>query len=53
MEEHIINFNQEMGDVKVDLAKVRTDVSWLKRNYWIIATASIGGLIAALINIAL
>ena len=37
--------------IQTDLAKVGTDVDWLKRFFWIIATASIGGLIAALINL--
>jgi len=35
------------------LTKVGTDVDWLKRFFWIIATASVGGLITALINLLL
>jgi hypothetical protein len=34
-----------------NLTKVGTDVDWLKRFFWVIATASIGGLIAAIINL--
>ena len=34
-----------------DVTKVSTDVDWLKRFFWIIATASVGGLIGALINL--
>ena len=34
-----------------DITKVSTDVDWLKRFFWIIATASVGGLIGALINL--
>lgn len=37
--------------LKTEITKVGTDVDWLKRFFWIIATASIGGLIAALINL--
>lgn len=37
--------------LQTDLTKVGTDVDWLKRFFWVIATASIGGLIAALINL--
>ena len=33
------------------LENIKTDVSWLKKFFWIIATASIGGLIAAIFNI--
>ena len=39
--------------IQTDLSKVSTDVDWLKRFFWIIATASIGGLVAALINLLL
>jgi len=41
---HISKTNEEMGHIK-------TDVSWIKRFFWIVATASIGGLIGALINL--
>ncbi|MEN9558394.1 MAG: hypothetical protein RL141_763 [Candidatus Parcubacteria bacterium] len=39
--------------IQTDLTKVSTDVDWLKRFFWIIATASIGGLVAAVINLLL
>ncbi len=39
--------------MQTDLTKVSTDVDWLKRFFWVIATASIGGLIAAIINLLL
>lgn len=41
---HIARANEE-------LAVVKTDVSWLKRHYWIVVTASVGALIGALINL--
>jgi len=41
---HISTTNEEMGYIK-------TDVGWIKRFFWIVATASIGGLIGALINL--
>ena len=37
--------------LQADVTKVGTDVDWLKRFFWILATASVGGLIAALINL--
>ena len=37
--------------IQTKIMKVVTDVDWLKRFFWIIATASIGGLVAALINL--
>lgn len=39
--------------IQTDLTKVGTDVDWLKRFFWLVATASIGGLIAAVINLLL
>ncbi len=39
--------------LQTDVTKVSNDVDWLKRFFWVIATASIGGLIAALINLLL
>ena len=41
---HIAKTNEEMGIVC-------TDTAWLKRFFWIIATASIGGMIAAIFNV--
>lgn len=43
---HISKTNEEMG-------KVCTDTAWLKRFFWIIATASISGMIAAVVNVIL
>ena len=37
--------------IEVNLAKVTNDVSWLTKYHWIIATASIGALIAGIINL--
>jgi len=37
--------------IQTNLTKVGTDVDWLKRFFWILATASVGGLITALINL--
>ena len=42
--DHIAKTNEELGQIK-------TDTEWLKRFFWIVATASIGGLIGALINL--
>ena len=51
IEKNTKTINEEMGDIRISLAKVRTDVHWLKKNYFIIATASVGALIGALINL--
>lgn len=45
--------DNHLAHMQTDLTKVSTDVDWLKRFFWVIATASIGGLIAAIINLLL
>ena len=50
IKEHLKVLNKETGDIKVNMAKIKTDLDWLKRFFWIIATASIGTLIAILIK---
>ena len=47
---HIETLNDEMGDIKINMAKIKTDLDWLKRFFWIVATASIASLIAQLIK---
>jgi hypothetical protein len=45
--------DNHLTHIQTELTKVGTDVDWLKRFFWVIATASIGGLIAAIINLLL
>ena len=43
--------NGEMGEIKICLEEVKTNVKWLMKSYWVVATAAIGGLIAGLLNL--
>jgi len=43
----------DVSALKTTLVQVTTDVAWLKKTYWIIAGASIGGLIAGMLNLVL
>ncbi len=43
--------NNHLPHIDQKLTRVGTDVDWLKRFFWIVATASVGGLIAALLNL--
>ena len=43
--------NEEMGAVKIDLATVKTDVAWIKKFFWIVATSAIGSLGTGLLNL--
>jgi len=51
VEKHIETTNKEMGDIKIEVEGVRKDVGWLKKFFFIIATSSIGSLIATLFNL--
>ena len=51
------NYNHEIGEVrdsiaivKQDVAQVKTNVDWLMRSYWVVATASIGALITTIVT---
>jgi len=48
--EHIDTINKEMSEIEREMSEIKTDVSWLKRFFWIIATASVASLIAQLIK---
>jgi len=50
IKEHIKIINDELGYVKNKMTEIKTDVAWLKKFFWIIATASIASLIAQLIK---
>jgi len=43
--------NKEMGKIKEDIGAIKTDLDWLKKSYWVIAGASISGLIAGVLNL--
>jgi len=40
-----------LSHLEAKMEKVVTDVSWLKKFFWIIATASIGGFLSGIINL--
>ena len=50
IEGHIKIINNELGNVKVDLAIVKTDVKWLKKYFWVVVSSSVGALVVGLIN---
>ena len=46
IKEHLGVLNKEQGMMK-------TDVSWLKKFFWIVASASVGSLIVGIFNVLL
>ncbi len=45
--------DNHLPHIQTELTKVGTDVDWVKRFFWIVVTASVGGLITATINLLL
>lgn len=39
-----------LAHIQVDMALMKTDVSWLKNYHWITITASVGAVITGIIN---
>jgi len=48
---HIKILNEEMGGLEKAQIEMKTDLKWIKKTYWVIFTASIGALIAGIINL--
>jgi len=59
MKEEIENIKLDIKDIKenhlahieTSMAEVKTNQDWIMRFFWIVATASIGGLITGIINL--
>lgn len=45
--------DNHLSHIENKIIQIGTDTDWLKRFFWIVATASVGGLIAAILNLIL
>jgi len=50
-ENHLAHMQDSLNNMRIDITKVTGDVAWLVRFFWVIATASVGGLITGVINL--
>ena len=50
-ENHLAHMQDSLGNMRVDMATVSKDVAWLVKFFWVIATASVGGLVTSVINL--
>ena len=48
---HLAHVQKDMAEQSVNITKVTTNVDWLLRYHWIVATAAIGALIAGVVNL--
>ena len=53
MDNHLAHLHEEITTLRIDVGSLKTDMTWLKKTYWIVASASIGGLGAAVIPLIL
>jgi len=51
IEQSIKTINGEMGRLQIDLVEVKVNVCWLKKFFFIVATASLGSLIGVIVNL--
>ena len=45
LERHADKANSEMGKIQIHIEGIKTDISWIKRAFWIIATGVATGII--------
>ncbi|MFZ2152296.1 MAG: hypothetical protein WAV09_04270 [Minisyncoccia bacterium] len=50
-ENHLTHMQADANTMKIDISTVKTNVDWLMRYHWIVATASIGALVVGVINL--
>ena len=46
-ENHLAHMQDSLNNLRIDMSRVTNDVAWLVKFFWIIATASIGGLVTS------
>jgi len=51
LNDHSGTLTKEIGNIKIDMTQMKNDISWIKQFFWIIVTATIGSLIANLMNL--
>ena len=47
----ITDVNSRISIIEIKQESIRTDVSWIKKHYWIVVTASLGSLAGMLLNL--
>jgi hypothetical protein len=50
-ENHLEHLREDVGDIKINVAKNSESIKWLTKAFWVVATGVVGGLIAQLYNL--
>ena len=48
---HLAHIQESMGRLQIDSSSLTSDVAWLKKFFWVIATASMGSLITVIVGV--
>lgn len=48
---HFVHLKDSISSIEVSLTKNTIDTEWLKKFFWIVATASVGSLVASILNL--
>ena len=51
MENHLVNIKDDIVELKEEISVISTNVFWLMKFFWIVATASIGSLVTAVMGL--
>ncbi len=51
IEASIRTINHELGEIQISMAKISSDVAWLKKFFFIVTSASISALIVGIFNL--
>ena len=52
-ENHLHTLSEVVNEIKVNIAEIRTNLTWLQKFFFIVVTASVGGLLTAILNLIL
>ena len=48
---HLAHIQESMSELRTDLVELKIDTMWLKKFFWVIATASIGSLVSGILGL--
>lgn len=48
--DHVKEIAEEVSLIRVEMSCIKTDVDWMKRFFWIVASSSVGALVMGMLN---
>ncbi len=53
MDNELVHLKADVNELKNEIGVISTNVSWLMRTYWVVVSASVGSLVAAVMGLIL